>query len=49
MAVDVGNTQTNVGAFEGAELIEHWRFSTDRQSTGDELAVVIQDLLALRG
>ena len=31
------------------QLVEHWRFSTDRQSTGDELAVVIHDLLALRG
>ena len=49
LTIDVGNTQTHVGAFEGAELIEHWRFSTDRQSTGDELAVVIHDLLALRG
>jgi type III pantothenate kinase len=49
LTIDVGNTQTHVGAFEGDQLVEHWRFSTDRQSTGDELAVVIHDLLALRG
>ena len=49
LTIDVGNTQTHVGAFDGEELVEHWRFSTDRQSTGDELAVVIHDLLALRG
>jgi len=49
LTIDVGNTQTHVGAFDGAELVEHWRFSTDRQSTGDELAVVIHNLLALRG
>jgi type III pantothenate kinase len=49
LTIDVGNTQTHVGAFDGTELIEHWRFSTDRQSTGDELAMVIHDLLALRG
>jgi type III pantothenate kinase len=48
LTIDVGNTQTHVGAFDGQELVEHWRFSTDRQSTGDELAVVIHDLLALR-
>ena len=48
LTIDVGNTQTHVGAFDGQNLIEHWRFSTDRQSTGDELAVVIHDLLALR-
>jgi type III pantothenate kinase len=49
LTIDVGNTQTHVGAFDGEQLIEHWRFSTDRQSTGDELAVVIHNLLALRG
>jgi type III pantothenate kinase len=49
LTIDVGNTQTHVGAFDGTELVEHWRFSTDRQSTGDELAMVIHDLLALRG
>ena len=49
LTIDVGNTQTHVGAFDGAELVEHWRFSTDRQSTGDELAVVMHNLLALRG
>jgi type III pantothenate kinase len=49
LTIDVGNTQTHVGAFDGQELVEHWRFSTDRQSTGDELAVVVHELLALRG
>jgi type III pantothenate kinase len=48
LTIDVGNTQTHVGAFDGQELVEHWRFSTARQATGDELAVVIHDLLALR-
>ena len=48
LTIDVGNTQTHVGAFDGEALVEHWRFSTDRQSTGDELAVVIHDLLGLR-
>jgi type III pantothenate kinase len=49
LTIDVGNTQTHVGAFDGDALVEHWRFSTDRQSTGDELALVVHDLLALRG
>jgi type III pantothenate kinase len=48
LTIDVGNTQTHVGAFDGQELVEHWRFSTARQATGDELAVVIHNLLALR-
>ena len=49
LTIDVGNTQTHVGAFDGPELVEHWRFSTDRQSTGDELAVMLHNLLGLRG
>jgi type III pantothenate kinase len=49
LTIDVGNTQTHVGAFDGPELVEHWRFSTNRQSTGDELAIIVHDLLALRG
>jgi type III pantothenate kinase len=49
LAIDVGNTQTHVGAFDGSELVEHWRFSTDRDATGDEVAIMIEGLLGLRG
>ncbi|MGH2952009.1 MAG: type III pantothenate kinase [Solirubrobacterales bacterium] len=48
LAVDVGNTQTHIGAFSGAELAEHWRFQTRAGATGDELAERITGLLALR-
>ena len=49
LVVDVGNTQTHLGAFEGEELVEHWRFATVRTSTADELGVTLRALLALRG
>jgi type III pantothenate kinase len=49
LVVDVGNTQTHFGTFDGAELIEHWRFATVRESTADELGAVVRNLLALRG
>jgi type III pantothenate kinase len=49
LAIDVGNTQTHIGAFNGTELVEHWRFSTDREATGDELAAQVNDLLGLSG
>ena len=49
LAVDVGNTQTHFGAFDGAELREHWRFQTRAGMTADELAERISGLLALRG
>jgi type III pantothenate kinase len=49
LAVDVGNTQTHLGAFSGTEVVEHWRFATVPQSTADELASALRNLLALRG
>ena len=38
LAIDVGNTQTVFGLFEGEELREHWRVATERNRSGDELA-----------
>ena len=49
LAVDVGNTLTHLGAFEGDDLVEHWRFQSRAGATGDELAERIAGLLALRG
>jgi type III pantothenate kinase len=49
LAIDVGNTQTHVGTFRGAELVEHWRFATVREATADEVASLLVGLLALRG
>jgi type III pantothenate kinase len=49
LVVDVGNTQTHLGTYDGAELIEHWRFATVRDSTADELGAALRNLLALRG
>jgi type III pantothenate kinase len=49
LVLDVGNTQTHLGTYEGKELIEHWRFATVRTSTADELGAALRALLALRG
>ncbi len=49
LAVDIGNTQTHLGAFDGDRLAEHWRFQTRAGASGDELAERISGLLALRG
>jgi type III pantothenate kinase len=49
LAVDVGNTQTHVGAFDGSDLAEHWRFQTRAGMTGDELAERISGFMELRG
>jgi type III pantothenate kinase len=47
LAVDVGNTQTALGLFEGAELRDHWRLATEPDRTADELGVVLSGLLDL--
>src|SRR5690348_11783727 len=46
LAIDVGNTNTVLGVFEGDEVVEHWRIATDPARTADEIAVVLQGLLA---
>jgi type III pantothenate kinase len=43
LAVDVGNTQTVFGLYEGAELGERWRIATEAQRTGDELGALLGD------
>ena len=45
LAVDVGNTQTVLGLFEGERLADTWRVATDRSRTGDELVVLLGGLL----
>jgi type III pantothenate kinase len=49
LVVDVGNTQTHLGTYEGTELVHDWRFATVRESTADELGAALTNLLALRG
>jgi type III pantothenate kinase len=48
LAVDVGNTQTVLGLFDGESLAESWRVATEAERTGDELAALFADLLDLR-
>jgi type III pantothenate kinase len=47
LAIDVGNTQTVFGLFEGAELGDQFRVATNRSHTGDELAVLLRSLIDL--
>lgn len=49
LAVDVGNTQTHLGAFEGSDLRQSWRFQTRAGMTGDELAERISGFMELSG
>ena len=46
LAVDVGNSQTVIGVFNGAEMINHWRISTEPDRTPDELALMFGGLMS---
>ena len=47
LAIDVGNTETVFGLFDGDELREHWRVATEARRTGDELGVTLAGFLDL--
>ena len=45
LALDVGNTQTAVGLYDGGTLEQHWRLATEAHRTGDELGLLLGGLL----
>lgn len=49
LVFDIGNTNIVLGAYEGEELLQHWRVSTDRQKTGDEYGILINNLFTYGG
>lgn len=49
LAVDVGNTNTVLGLFEGERLFESYRIKTDPRVTADELALSFRGLLSGHG
>jgi type III pantothenate kinase len=49
LVLEVGNTNTSVGVFEGSRLLVSWRLTSRREQTADEYGVFIQTLLQTRG
>ncbi len=49
LAIDVGNTETLIGVFDGDELRWHWRMATRPDRTADELALLFGGFLELEG
>jgi type III pantothenate kinase len=49
LTIDAGNTQTVVGLFRDAELVDHWRIATVAERTSDELALMVQQFLGFHG
>jgi len=49
LAIDVSNTQTVLGVYEGKMLRQHWRLQTHSARTADEYGVLVGSLLAGAG
>jgi len=47
LVIDVGNTNTVLGVFEGPQLLAQWRLTTSREQTADEYGILIRNLLSL--
>jgi len=49
LTIDVGNTNTVLGVFRGAELVAHWRLTTARDQTVDEYGMLVRSLFTSAG
>ena len=49
IVIDVGNTQSVMGLFQGEELVDQWRLSTVRERTADEYRLFFAGLLRQDG
>ncbi|MBR1729647.1 MAG: type III pantothenate kinase [Selenomonadaceae bacterium] len=49
LVIDIGNSNIVVGTYENKNLMKHWRISTDRQKTGDEYGILLNDLFRYQG
>jgi type III pantothenate kinase len=47
LVIDVGNTNTVLGLFDGDELVTHWRLTTLHDQTVDEYGILARTLFAL--
>jgi type III pantothenate kinase len=49
LAIDIGNTHTVVGLFEGDELRFRWRMASDARRTSDEFGILVRELCSQSG
>jgi len=47
LVIDIGNTNTSLGVFDGELLVAHWRLTTARSRTADEWGVHSRNLFSL--
>jgi type III pantothenate kinase len=49
LAIDIGNTNITMGVFQEDELLATWRMASDPYKLPDEYAILIRNLLPLKG
>ena len=49
LTVDIGNTETVIGLFEGRAAVQVWRVATERERTADEIVLLVRGLLGSDG
>lgn len=47
-AIDVGNTHTVLGLFDGKQLVDSWRLRSDKERTADEWGINFKTLFSMR-
>ena len=48
LVIDVGNTNTVLGIYDGESLLDNWRIWTERDRTSDEYGILIRSLFTSR-
>jgi len=44
LVIDIGNTNTVLGLYDGTVRVDHWRIRTERERTSDEWGIFFRDL-----
>ena len=44
LCIDIGNTNIVLGIFQDDKMLNHWRIRTERDMTGDEVGILINNL-----
>ncbi|OGP69898.1 MAG: pantothenate kinase [Deltaproteobacteria bacterium RBG_13_58_19] len=49
VVMDVGNTNTVIGVYQGDKLLSHWRIRTEKEATIDEFGILFSNLFQAQG
>ena len=49
LTLDIGNTNVKIALFEGMEMIQYWRASTNRNMSSDEYGILLMNLFSHNG